>query len=156
MTPFSSPPNPEAMEGNVGIDANQAVYVVRTGETAEVITWDVVIHNVWSYATELLIDPPPTVARGSIEAYDTMLNLQAALKARFDRTGERACSELSSGLSGLEGKRVRALTADNTVREFIVGVTDGWLPHHVEIRLDGPAVRAARGYERVWVRGKDY
>jgi hypothetical protein len=156
MSPLTTPPDPSSMEGNVGIDHKERVYVVRNGEAAEVIPWAVVTHKVWAYATELLIDPPPAVPEGSLEAYDTMLNLQAALKARFDRTGEQACSDLSSGLGGLEGRRVKVLAKDGAIREFTVGISHGWLPHHIEIRRDGPSVAADPSYEQVWVEGEDY
>ncbi len=48
---------------------------------------------------------------------------------------------------GLEGERVRVLTLDGQQRTFVVALSKGWLPHHVEIRDDGTPVRADHDYQ---------
>lgn len=156
MSPLDPGPDPARVDLNVGVDVNEAVYVIsHPGGGTTVTPWDEVQRMIERYSIELLLPRPPAAARGSIEAYDTMVNLQAALKQRFDRTGEVATSELSGLLSGLEGKTVRVLTVNDEEREFTVGISDGWMPHHIEVRRDGPAVRADPDYKRCWVKGED-
>lgn len=157
MSPFSKPPNPAATEGSICVDRERGRYViVRDGGSRDYVSFDEVVTKVQRYSTELLMDQPPAVERGTVAAYDTMATLQQALKIRHDKTGEVAASELSGLLSGLEGCTVRATTLDGEEREFVVGISDGWMPHHIEIRIGGPAVRADADYKRVLVQGVDY
>lgn len=137
-------------EQNVGTDPNEELYVIRAAAGAvTTIGWDTVRDLIERYALNLEIDPPPTTVRGSVEEFDTMANLRDALRRRFEQTGEAAVAELSPQLAGLEGRRVRATRLDGSVISFVVGITDGFLPHHVEIRGLDKRPRADLEYDRV-------
>jgi hypothetical protein len=150
MTPLApfGPVDLPVTEQNVGIDPNEQVYVIRADDRTTVLSWDDCMTKIWRYATNLMVEVP-TPARGSLAAYDTMRALQEALRRKYERTGEKAVAELSPLLCGLEGERVRATTLDGEVRQFVVAISEGWLPHHVEIRENGPPVRAPLEYHRV-------
>jgi hypothetical protein len=66
MTSFASPMDPSSIEGNVGIDINEECYVVRTGETVEVISWDAVIDKIENYTLELTYKDAEPIARGTV------------------------------------------------------------------------------------------
>lgn len=140
-------------EQNVGTDPNEEVFVIRSpGGGVATLAWDECQDLIERYALNLFIDPPPPTERGTIAAFDTMQNLREALRLKFERTGERAMAELSPQLNGLEGKWVKALTPDGEWREFVVGITDGFMPHHLEIAGAAKQRRALREYERVDVK----
>ena len=139
-------------EQNVGTDGFAETYVIREQDgSVETMPWDLCKLRVERYAINLRIEMPQ-VARGTIAAYDTMRILQEALRAECARTGEQAIAELSPLLIGLEGRTVDVETLDGERRRFVVAKSSGCMPHHIELRHDGPAVRADLEYRRVWVR----
>jgi hypothetical protein len=142
----------DAIENNVGIDPNQELYVIHQGDGYSCLGFDVCLERIERYALNLFTDPP-TVVRGSRDAYDTMRVLMDALKKVYDETGEQAVADLNMQLLGLEGCRVEVVTQYNEIRRFIVGKSTGWLPIHLELaRRDssgGPG--ADREYKSVRV-----
>lgn len=142
----------DAIENNVGIDPNEELYVIHQGDGYSCLGFDVCLERIERYALNLVIEPP-TVVRGSRQAYDVMRSLMDALKAHYDETGEQAVADLSMQLINKEGCRVEVVTKYGETRRFIVGRSTGWLPIHLELaRRDssgGPG--ADREYESVRV-----
>lgn len=134
-----------AIENNVGIDPTQELYVIHQGDGFSCLGFDVVLDRIERYALNLFTDPP-TVVRGSRDAYDTMRVLMDALKKVYDETGEQAVADLSMQLLGLEGCRVEVVDREgDEPRRFIVGKSTGWLPIHLEIaRRDSSGGGGAR------------
>jgi hypothetical protein len=139
-------------EQNVATDGFTETYAIRGQDgSVETMPWDLCLLRLERYAINLHIEMPQ-VARGTVAAYDTMRILQDALRAEYERTGEQAIAELSPLLVGVEGRTVEVETLDGERRRFVVGKSSGFLPHHIELRHDGLAVRADLEYRRVWVR----
>lgn len=138
-------------EQSVGTDEFGETYVIRAQDgRVETLPWDVCLLRLERYASNLHIEMP-RAARGTVAAYDTMRILQDALRAEYERTGEQAIAELSPLLIGVEGRAVEVETLDGERRRFVVARSNGFMPHHIELRHDGPAVRAELEYRRVWV-----
>lgn len=133
-------------EQNVGIDHQNELYVIKSEGGVSCLGFDVCLERIERYALNLFIEDIPKVTRGSREAYDTMRNLMDALKAHFDKTGERAVADLTPQLDGLEGWRVEVVDNEgDNPRRFIVGKSTGWLPIHLELpRRDSSGGAAAR------------
>lgn len=51
-----------------------------------------------------------------------------------ERAAARDLSSLSPALVGLEGWRVEVVTLYHEVRRFIVGMSTGWVPCHLEVK----------------------
>lgn len=123
------------IEDNVGIDPNAEMYVISHPVGVTTMSWANVKNRTERLALNLVMEDyrPPTT--GTREAYDAMKVLEAALKLRYDRTGEKAVAYLSMQLVGLEGYRVEAVDEEGDApRRFIVGKSTGWIPVHLEIR----------------------
>lgn len=151
MSKPNTPSRTPQHEANVGIDPASEVYVVVQDDQMALWDFDAVMDRIERYSIELLMDRPPRVVRGSLEAYDTMRNLQAALIAGARRRGPQAfaVSELSPQLMGWEGRRVIAVSLAGDRREFAIGRTEGPLPHHVEVYDDGRELPADLEYQDV-------
>jgi len=50
-----------------------------------------------------------------------------------DKARLRDAADLSMQLIGLEGWRVEVITLDGQTRRFNVGITDDWMPQHLEL-----------------------
>lgn len=124
------------LERNVGIDPHEEVYVIRdTSGGIGVLGFDVVQDRIERMALNLVLPDFKLPTRGTREAYDMMETLQAALKLRYERTGEKPVCDLSMQLVGLEGHRVEVVDGEgDPSRRFIVGRSTGWMPVHLEIK----------------------
>jgi hypothetical protein len=121
------------MEREVTINAEWEQYVIPEGEGFSCLGFDVCMRRIDRYAHNLVI-PVPQVKRGTMEAYETMRGLVAALEHQFQTTGERAVADLTPQLIGKEGRRVRVIRSEGEPPvEFTVGKSMGWLPIHLEI-----------------------
>lgn len=124
------------MERDVRIDHDAEVYVVRTDPGGGVSSYgfDHVLDRIERLTYAFGTTEVPKVARGSMEAWDTLANLQDRAKRDYERTGERCVADLSPQLTGLEGWRVEVVDHDgDEPRRFIVGRSTGWIPCHLEI-----------------------
>jgi hypothetical protein len=134
-------------------------YIITAEHGVSCLGFDVCLDRISRYYNELVgrgVDtaglPETTVTRGTMAAYDTMRNLTDLLQKVCEAQGERATSELTPQLVGLEGWRVEVVdTFEDTPRRFIVGKSTGWLPVHLEIaRRDSSGGGAAmREYKSV-------
>jgi hypothetical protein len=123
------------------------------------LSFDVVMDRIERYSIELAgrgvldasyIETPVRVQRGTMEAYDTYCNLRERLCRLVEETGERAVAELNPQLVGLEGCEVEVTETNmhwgpTRPRRFIVAVSDGSIPSHLEVALDGKCTRRALG-----------
>lgn len=122
-------------EQNVGIDPQSQMYVIKHGDAITTLGWEVVADRIERMALNLVFEDFKVPASGTREAYDTMMNLQLALKQRYERTGEKAIYDLTPDLLGLEGHRVEVVDHEgDQPRRFIVGRSTGWAPIHLEIK----------------------
>lgn len=128
-------------ERSVTINHDQGLYVIEGDGGYSCLGFDVVRDRTERYCLELVGRGVLSVAymegvdvpRGSMAAYDTMVNLQDMLRRAVEESGERAVCELSPQLMDLEGHRVEAVDQHGVTRRFIVGKSTGWLPCHLEI-----------------------
>lgn len=123
------------MERSVKIRHDHELYVVTTDPGGGVTSYGFdYVHDRIERLTlafgELDI---PEVARGSMEAWDTMVNLQERAKHDYDVTGEQCVADLTPGLSGLEGHRIEVVDQYDETRRFVVGKSTGWIPVHLEL-----------------------
>lgn len=94
--------------------------------------------------------------RGTLAAYDTLMNLREQLQKVCDEQGERAVAGLTPQLMGLEDHRVEVVTTYGETRRFIVGRSTGWMPCHLEIarRDSSGGIGAEREYKSVTDLGR--
>jgi hypothetical protein len=134
-------------------DYGDGVYVIANEDGSfSCLGFDVCLNRIERYSIELGLDEPPQVARGTLSAYNVMRGVMEALRMRYEETGERAVSDLSPQLAGLEGWRVEVQDTEwDEPRRFIVGKSTGWLPCHLELsqRNSSGGVPARREYHRV-------
>ncbi len=154
------------IERNVTINHDDGLYVIHFESGYSCLGFDVCLERAGRICLELIMrgilssdymDGVDTT-RGSLAAYDTMVNLQDMLRSAVEGSGEQAVCELSPQLVGLEGHRVEAVDRLGVTRRFIVGKSMGWMPCHLEIKrsdsLGGDP--ADREYQSIadlgWVR----
>jgi hypothetical protein len=127
--------NAPELERNVGIDPQTKLYIIKHAEGMSTLGWYVCKDRTERMALNLGMTDFTAPATGTREAYDMMLTLQEALKLKFERTGEKACYDLSPQLLGIEGHRVEVVDHEGEApRRFIVGKSTGWAPCHLEIK----------------------
>lgn len=88
--------------------------------------------------SEDMIDNPHQPPRGTVQAWDHLQNMRERLRDVCSHQGESAVAGLSPQLTGLEGQAVIVVDEPgSTPRRITVAVSGGWMPHHLEIRMDG-------------------
>jgi hypothetical protein len=121
-------------EREVRLDYKRELYLIVGNGGTSVLGWDVVQERIERLHLAFGEPEPPAVPRGSLEAYDTLVNLQERAKRHYDETGERCVANLTPQLIGNEGWRVEVVDHEgDEPRRFIVGRSTGWLPVHLEI-----------------------
>lgn len=117
----------------VTANTEQELYVIPEGEGFTCLGFDVCLQRIDRYATNLMV-PVPKVERGTMEAYQTMRGLVAALEEKYERTGEKPVADLTPQLIGLEGRTVRVVRSEGEPPvTFRVGKSAGWFPIHLEM-----------------------
>lgn len=132
------------IERSVTINYDQELYVIHLPEGGySCLGFDVCLERVHQVSLELIMRgllpsdydlEGVKVHRGTMAAYDTLMNLQDVLRANVEETGEAAICGLSPQLVGLEGHRVEVVDPDGMTYRFIVGKSTGWMPRHLEIK----------------------
>lgn len=145
------------MERNVKLAVNYSCYVIVGEHGTSCLGFDNALDQAERIAVELVgrgALPESYIGReldalkmqrGSIEAYDGLMNLRDLLRRTCETEGDQAVADLTPQLIGLEGHRVEVSEGGETWR-FIVGKSTGWLPCHLELkRIDStggdPALR---------------
>lgn len=107
-------------------------------------------------ANWLGVKAPSSFSIGTVEGYERYLELTELCRVRYQKTGERCPTELTTQLIGLEGRRVEVVDKWGEKRRFKVGKSTGWIPCHIELaRSDssgGPSVSGAPFQSLVIVR----
>ena len=135
-------------ERSVTVDREHELYlVVDEHGIAEHWHFDAVLTRIEAIANNLMLDAP-RVTRGDLRTYDIMIAMEERLRQWCDLNGETAIAALTSQLTGNEGWYVAARRTTGEEARFIVGQSDGWMPHHVEI-TEGVPRRADEHYEYV-------
>ena len=145
-------PFEESMRGkrSVGINAEQALYVIPESHGYSCLGFDVLISRynaiaAWLRKESLQQDDLPPEARGSMRAYTAYRTLLDRARSYCERNALRCPAELTPQLTGLEGKRVEVVDCYGERRRFQVSKSMGWLPIHLEISR-----RNAAGGRAVW------
>lgn len=158
----------DTIERTVTVNADQELYVIHHGEGVTCYGFDNTLDEIERIVIELVgrlvlpdsyLDNELTAVRaqrGTLAAYDTLINLSDKLRKVCDEQGEQAVCGLSPQLMGLEGHRVEVVDQFDERRRFIVGKSTGWMPCHLEIkRTDSHGGGAAdREYKEVTDLGK--
>lgn len=132
------------IEAKVTISPEHDGYIVTSSDgTLTLRTFDEVTDEIERVSIELVgrevlpadaLDEPHMPARGSMEAWDHLQNIRASLARVCEEQDEPAVAYLSPQLVGLEGWSVEVVdTPGAAPRQFVVGRTPGWTPHHVEV-----------------------
>lgn len=132
------------MERNVTINHDHELYVIEKEHGTTSLGFDVCLDRIERYMTELtgrgklperyMDYDAKLLGRGTMLAYDTYQNLLDVLRTVVEEQGEQAVSELSPQLTGLEDHRVQVVDKHGETRRFVVGMSTGWLPCHLEIK----------------------
>lgn len=149
------------MERNVKL--GDGVYVIAHGDHVSCYGFDHTLDEIERIVVELVgrgVLPTSYLEReleavraqrGTLAAYDTLINLRDRLKAACEADGDRAAAGLTPQLVGLEGHRVE-VEDNGQRRRFIVGKTTGWMPCHLEIKTTRSALGEAARREYASVR----
>lgn len=158
----------DTIERHVTVNAEQELYVIDGGDHYSCYGFDNALDEIERIVIELVgrgalpdsyLDNELTAVkaqRGTLAAYDTLMNLREKLKEVCDEQGERAVAGLTPQLTGLEGHRVEVETTYGEKRRFIVGKSMGWMPCHLEIkrRDSSGGMAAEREYKSVTDLGR--
>ena len=130
------------------INQEQRLYVLPCGKGYSCLGFDVAERWRRGYLAWLGL-PIKEVEIGTGAAYRAYEEAQEAVRARYEKTGERCPTQLTPQLIGLEGKRVEVTLKDETKKRFYVGKSSGWIPTHLEIKnrnsTGGPAAYVPEG-----------
>lgn len=121
------------MTKNITINNEQELYVIPEGKWITCMGFDVVIQRIKSLAKELHL-PYNNLNRGSIEAYETYLNIVEIARQKFINSGWRSTSDLYSPFIGHEGKRVEVTYTWGEKERFYIGKSTGWIPCHLMVK----------------------
>jgi hypothetical protein len=116
-------------------------YVIEENDQKDFLTFDECIQQGNRFAGWLRargqhgVQFIPFDLRGTEEAFTRYCELRERASRLAASLGLSCPTELSNQLRGLEGRLVRAEDHDGP-RWFLVGLSDGWLPRHVELRQD--------------------
>jgi hypothetical protein len=133
----------------VTINIEQSLYVIPCNNGYTCLGFDVLLarHNAvaaWLIGEGLQAQGLPIEVRGTLHAYTAYRNLMLRTQAYCQRNNLRCPAELTPGLIGLEGKRVKVVDCYGERRRFQVGKSTGWMPCHLMIArrgsTGGPAV----------------
>lgn len=142
------------------VNHEQEIYTIRhaDGGGYSTLGFDVCIDRAERIGLELTMrrifgfeDAVKDMPRGSLQAYDTYMNLLDRLRRAVEETGERAIYDLTPQLNQWENWRVEVEDMHGDVRRFWVGKSTGWAPCHLEIKTKRShgGLPAAREYKRV-------
>lgn len=118
----------------VTINNEQGLYVIPSGNNGfSCLGFDVVINKIKALCTEMNL-PYNGVVRGSIEAYNTYLNILEEAYKKYEATGWKSKTELYEPFIGHEGKRVEVEYLDGEKERFYIGKSTGWIPCHIMVK----------------------
>lgn len=117
---------------SVTVNRKQGLYVIPSGGGFSCLGFQVCIDRATRLAAELG-EPLNLKRAGALHNHRELDRLQSLAAVRHWQTGWKATCELSPMLRGLEGRRVEVVTAYGETRRFIVGLSTGWIPCHLEI-----------------------
>ena len=121
------------MTKNITINNEQELYVIPEGKGYTCLGFDVTIKRIKLLAEELHL-PYNNLNRGSIEAYETYLNIVEIARQKFINSGWRSTSDLYSPFIGHEGKRVEVTYTWDEKERFYIGKSTGFIPCHIMIK----------------------
>lgn len=150
----------ETTAPRVTVNQEQRLFVIRFSDGVTCLGFDVCHERLGKYSDWLArrnIQPREdwTDSRyiGTLGQFGSYERASAAIKAHYDKTGERCDCELTPQLLGLEGKRVEVVDSYGETRRFTVGKSTGWIPIHLELARGadggGPAYGAPYSSVRV-------
>lgn len=117
----------------VTINQDQELYVIPSGNGFSCLGFDVVIRKIKALGEELHL-PYNNLVRGSMETYNTYLNVIEIALEKHQATGWRSKSELYSPFIGNEGKRVEVEYNNGEKERFYIGKSMGFIPCHIKIK----------------------
>lgn len=133
----------ETTAARVTVNDSQSLYVIRHESGYSCLGFDVCTQQARAYGDWLMGKGHPDAAswltaldklpRGHLGKYQIREHMLAAIKARFDATGERCPIELVPEFIGHEGERVELVDCYGETRRFRIGKSTGWIPVHLEI-----------------------
>jgi hypothetical protein len=134
-------------EFTITLDNRQSLYVIGTTAGTTCLGFDVCHKRSIAMAKWLDVEAPNESYWGTNQGYEKFKELVEKCRIRFETTGEKCPTELIPELIGLENKRVEVVDKWGEKRRFIVGMSSGWIPCHLERKRKdsngGPSVMGA-------------
>jgi len=131
-------------KNTITLDNTRNLFVIGFDAGYTCLGFDVCQERSVKMAEWLGVEPPNSSYWGTTQGYDRFQELVQLCRVRFEATGEKCPTELTSQLVGLEGKHVEVVDKWDERRRFVVGKSTGWVPCHLELKT-----RASRGGEAV-------
>lgn len=152
----------ETTAARVTVNETQGLYVIRSDYGYSCLGFDVCTDRARRYIGWLMSKGEAGAAdmqarldgalHGSLDRFAIYEESLAAIKRRYDATGERCEVELCEQLRGLEGKRVEVVDSYGERRRFTVGRSTGWIPVHLELEPRANGGSPAYGFPYQSVR----